>query len=223
MKSRSIFGIFLIILGIGFFMGQFEIWNFSDVIHTWWPVLIMLLGLFKISTDRNSIFFGIFLFLIGALLQAHNLDMLPWGFWNSLWPLMLILFGFWLISGRHKKSESGKVKSEDSLNEFLIFSGTEQVITSKNFTGGSVSVVFGGAEIDLTQANITGESAYLELNVVFGGIDLRVPQHWKIEISGLPFLGGMENKTRPSYDFVETRPVLKIKYTAIFGGIDIKN
>ena len=83
--------------------------------------------------------------------------------------------------------------------------------------------MFGGGDYNLQHAKIPSGSAYLELTATFGGIEVRVPDNWKLEISGTPVLGAMENKTRQITSENEAQPVLRIKYTAIFGGIEIKN
>ena len=55
-----------------------------------------------------------------------------------------------------------------------------------------------------------------------GGIDIRVPRHIRVELSGNPVLGGIENKHNyaPGSGAEQT---LSIRATAILGGIDIKD
>jgi hypothetical protein len=221
MKSRAFFGIILILLGGIFFLDQFSFWSFSEIISTWWPTLIIVFGIYKISTDRNSIFTGIVIFLVGVLLQANKLGFLPWGFWHSFWPMLLILAGIWIITNRHHYRFHDKRNNSDMLHEFVMFSGSEQVINTNDFKGGSISVMFGAGEYDLRQSNIQSGKVLLELFVAFGGIELKLPEHWRLEISGFPFLGGIENKTRQMAR--EDSPTLVIKYSVMFGGIEIRN
>jgi hypothetical protein len=55
-----------------------------------------------------------------------------------------------------------------------------------------------------------------------GGIDVRVPRSWRVEVDGHPFLGGIEDKHThvPAGEAVQT---LFIKASAIMGGIDVKD
>lgn len=221
MNARNVFAGLLIVLGFGFLLNQFNIWNFGSVISNWWPVLLIIFGIFKLSTDRNSIFFGLMLFVIGALLLADNLFLLPWGFWSAFWPLLLIIGGLSLLSSKRKHLKKMQVDA-DVLNEFVIMGGVEKIVDNQNFQGGTATAVMGGIVIDLRQASIAGESAFIDLTAIMGGIEIRVPHNWKIEIQGTPILGGMDNKTRLSYDD-EIASILKIRYSAIMGGVEIKN
>ncbi len=211
MNARSVFGILLIILGLGLLLGG-----------EWWPLLIVAFGLYKISTDKNSITFGIAVFLAGLLLLALNLGILPGGFWDYAWPLILILIGISLLSNRFIYGKNQQI-TENELNHFVVFGGSKEIVNTDDFQGGSVTAVFGGTEIDLRHSDIISENVYLEITAVFGGIDLIVPQNWKLEVKGTPILGGMDNKTHYSGGDNEIRPVLQIRYTAVFGGIDVKN
>ena len=78
-------------------------------------------------------------------------------------------------------------------------------------------------ELDLRKAEIKGRNAGIDLVAIFGGIDIKVPRHWKVEISGLPLFGGWDNKTdyTPLPDAEEK--ILIVKCIAMFGGVEIKN
>src|SRR5262245_22065959 len=70
------------------------------------------------------------------------------------------------------------VRMEDEMNHLVLFGGLEDRNNSKQFQGGKVTVMFGGAELDLCDADIEAKGAYLELITAFGGIELIVPEHW---------------------------------------------
>jgi len=59
------------------------------------------------------------------------------------------------------------------------------------------------------------------VTAILGGVDIRVPNDWEVVVDGSAFLGGVEDKHRPTPS-AEKRPTLHIKATAILGGIDIK-
>jgi hypothetical protein len=51
---------------------------------------------------RNGVLDGLLLIAAGTLLLAHNLDMLPTGFWWALlglWPVLLVLAGLDVVAG----------------------------------------------------------------------------------------------------------------------------
>ncbi len=44
MINKKWFGILLIIFGIGFLLEQFNIINFSMILSTWWPLILIIIG-----------------------------------------------------------------------------------------------------------------------------------------------------------------------------------
>jgi hypothetical protein len=53
-----------------------------------------------------------------------------------------------------------------------------------------------------------------------GGIELRVPEHVIVKNRASVFLGGIEDRTRPSE--AKNSPVLYIDGSVVMGGIEIK-
>ena len=49
--------------------------------------------------SRNSIFWGIILIILGTFIILNNFGYLNFNFWMVLGPLMLILFGIWVLIG----------------------------------------------------------------------------------------------------------------------------
>jgi hypothetical protein len=96
-------------------------------------------------------------------------------------------------------------------------------VLSKDFKGGESVCVFGGTEINLAQADISGRVA-IEIVQVFGGTKIIVPGHWKIETEELVcILGGLNDKRQLINTMTDQTKVLVLKGTCIFGGIDIKS
>lgn len=228
MNGRYIIGIALVILGVLFLFDRLEILFFGDFVSTWWPLSIMGIGIYEIARGRKQLFFGVIVFLIGAIFQAQNLELLPGNFWDAFWPLLLVLIGVWILSGKMKKSKQGNIIKEfnsDSESQYTaIFGASRETLENDDFKQCEITAVFGGVELDLRKCKIPSGFAQLEVNAVFGGAEIWIPQNWKIETNGLPIFGGLSNKTWPMpNDTDEIRPVLKINYLAIFGGVEIKN
>jgi predicted membrane protein len=83
--------------------------------------------------------------------------------------------------------------SEDYLDTVAVFGGVRKNVTSKDFKGGEVVCVLGGAEINLSQSIINGQAS-LELVNVLGGTKLIVPPHWEIKSEVVAIFGGIEDK-----------------------------
>jgi predicted membrane protein len=103
-----------------------------------------------------------------------------------------------------------------------MFSGSKQIVTHKNFKGGSVNAVMGGAEIDLMQADIS-EPAIIDVMILMGGLKLIVPPTWEVKTEVGCLFGGVEDKRpRMLADNNAIRKVLLIKGTTVMGGVDIR-
>jgi predicted membrane protein len=226
MKGKYIFAGMLIILGVGLILDQYHVWTFGEIISTWWPLAITAWGVSMLLNGRSSLWFGILVTFIGGIIQANKLDILPGNVWDYFWPFVLILIGVSILFSRKNYHNARIFKddrtasSDDFLNVNAMFSGVNHRITSRNFKGGNVTVAFGGVEIDMTETNFASE-VNLDLSVSFGGIEIWVPRDVKIELVGSPFLGGFENKTKQNFN--ENSPVLRIRYSVAFGGIELKN
>jgi hypothetical protein len=120
---------------------------------------------------------------------------------------------------RHGFSGSDTFSNEDYLDSTSVFGGIKKTIISKDFKGGEVTCVFGGAEINLMQADINGKVT-LEATQVFGGTKLIVPSHWQVQPEMTAVLGGIEDR-RPVIKETDPNKVLIIKGTSIFGGMEI--
>jgi len=63
----------------------------------------------------------------------------------------------------------------------------------------------------------------IELFAAFGGVDVLVPEGWKVIDRGVPILGGFDNKTIPPASDDPNLPALRVHYVTFCGGIDIKH
>jgi predicted membrane protein len=63
--------------------------------------------------------------------------------------------------------------------------------------------------------------AIIEVFTMFGGTEIRVPGHWRVNVEVSSILGGFENKRTPVT--TEDAPVLRIKGMTILGGGEVKS
>lgn len=241
--ARVIGGVILVIVG-----GALLLRNMGYFLPYWlftWPMILILVGLYsgvKHNFQNNS---WIILLAIGSFFLVDeflpNIKLQP-----AFWPLVIIGLGLLFIIRPSKKNfffkdtnqppgnqslltndknESTFVSgdSSDVLKIDSVFSGVNRSILSKNFQGGKISCVFGGAEIDCSQADIKGTIA-LKVDVIFGGVKLIVPANWSVqnEIEGV--FHSVEDKRRYNANvFIDPAKVLILKGSTIFGGVEIKS
>lgn len=222
MKGRTFIGILLIILGAVFLLDRLEVVKFATFISMYWPVLLMAVGVNQLFSRGKSSSAAVILILIGLYFQLKNLDLLTSDLDKYFWPVLLIVIGVIILFGNYK--QGGIVKYKDNtINHFVIFSGLENKYVSKAFKGGSATAAFGGIDLDFREAELSKEGAFLELTAAFGGIQIKVPERWKVVVKGIPIFGAWENKAKFSGDGTENQPVLNIKCLVMFGGIEITN
>lgn len=220
-QHKNVLGIIIIVIGFLLLVDQLHLIRFGNILSMWWPMILVLLGLAQFQSNKKS---GTLLIVVGAIFQLNAFDFLDWNIWNILWPVLIILFGFSLLTGtRHEKnSPPTNPSDENRINSFNMFSGLKRAIISQHFAGGQITTVFGGAEIDLRGAASTEKEILLNVTALFGGVDIAIGNHWKIVMSGTPLFGGMDDTRGQKEDTPEGTPILKIYATVLFGGLEIK-
>jgi predicted membrane protein len=113
-------------------------------------------------------------------------------------------------------------EDNDVLDSVNVFGGSHQNVYSKNFKGGDVIAVFGGADINFTQADFK-DTVTLDVVAIFGGMKIIVPANWEIKSEVTAIFGGMDDKRAVSPLNTDARKILVIKGVALFGGVDIRN
>ena len=114
-------------------------------------------------------------------------------------------------------------KEVDFIDEFNIFSGSEKKISIKNFRGGTITSIFGGSDIDMTDAELSGETNVIEIFYMFGGSTIIVPNDWVVLNKVTSIFGGFSDKRKVTTSNTrDTKKTLIIKGMIMFGGGEIK-
>ena len=217
-------GVLLILGRTGILSGMYLHYIFS------WQMLLIVIGLISFLSGTRSYFFSLLMILIGGFFMVTEIYDIPIETQRLFWPIILVIAGL-LIIFKHKSHEQWKTKfkkgeqhGEAYFKRDYVFGGGKNIITSKDFAGGVVSVVFGGCELDFTEAELAEGINILEINAVFGGVEIKVPKHWEVEVEVTGILGGFSDERRyfNTNDLDNTRKLI-IKGSAIFGGGDLKN
>ena len=220
-RGQFIVALVLIALGVVFLMGNLDIIDvdIGDLISTWWPLVLITLGVTGLFQARTAPIGSIFLIVIGVVFLLITLDVADY---DILWPVVIIAAGVWvLFQNRVSRRSAAPDVGQDSVNVSALFSGSVQRITSQSFQGGNVSATFGGVELDLRGARLA-ENSVLNVNVFAGGVELRVPDEWLVNVNGSPVLGAIEC-SKPQPAGTEDAPTLTINASVTLGGLDIKS
>ncbi|KQM76935.1 hypothetical protein ASE74_16815 [Pedobacter sp. Leaf216] len=233
-------GFLIVIIGFAFLLNNMGLniprWIFS------WSNFLIVLGVF-IGVRRNFKGIGwLVLILVGAYNTLTNIPGLNFDLSKYALGMGLVIVGGFLIfrpkdNAFFKKKRKDKNRPEfdfgtatddktannnDVIDVMAVFGGSNQTVYSKNFQGGDITAVFGGADIVMTQADFP-ETVSLDVTAVFGGVKLIVPQNWAIKSNVTALFGSVEDKRSHLMPVAEMTKTLILDGTALFGGIEIKS
>ncbi len=225
--GKILLGGILILAGALVLLANLDILAFDFNPGDWWPLILIVLGVVHLLDSRNLFdFSGLFLLLLGGVFLAAELGAIRWGDVWRWWPALLILLGVSILFRGKPAMLPGSVRhsaasGEPSLHVNNILAGSDRRVTSQEFKGGDVANVLGGVEIDLLEAKLAPGEWLLTVSSVLGGVDIRLPRDWRLEVQPTTMLGGVDDHTRQNPDAAGGK--LIIRASALLGGVDIKN
>jgi len=124
-------------------------------------------------------------------------------------------------NGPYTGEEFPRRTVEEFPTRFALFSSETCRSDCKRLRGGRFSAIFGAVTADLRAADFEQPIA-VECNSLFGGIDLLVPAHVRVECAGTSIFGGCGAKALAGRPYDPNHPVLTVRYLNVFGGVEIK-
>jgi class 3 adenylate cyclase len=89
--------------------------------------------------------------------------------------------------------------------------------------GATTAIAFmGGVELDLRDAEIAGDEVTVHAFAMMGGVDIIVSEGVEVHVSGLPLMGGVEDKTA-DVPILPGTPIIHVKAFAFWGGVVVKS
>ncbi len=199
-------GLFLVIIGVILLLDNLEIADFSHVIHTYWPVFLVLIG-------------------VNLLLRRSESH---WHEWrhdsgdHTSPP-----------QDTHSFDSSYKSSPNDKIFDSAVFGDLHVNVISKNFQGGDVRAVFGEIEVDMGTAELAPGEHTLRVHTVFGSTRLYVPRNIGVMVTADSTFGdvrifdqvrdGVFHKAEfksDGYDSAERK--LKIFISQVFGDVKVR-
>lgn len=231
--KKIVLGIILVIAGLllmGFNTGILP-YEYKHIIFSW-PMILIAIGLMNLFS-RDSVFSGFVLLLIGTFFILPDLFFLPDNFHHNFWPVILIIIGLVMIakrtifqnhlSFRNRAANASEINNENGyivINN--VFGGGKHKAPPTEFRGGKIANIFGGTSLDLTQATLAKGSNILEIDCIFGGVDIIVPSDWSVSVRVSSVMGGFSDKRTGFKNAAGDRELI-IKGSAIFGGGELKS
>jgi putative transmembrane protein len=220
---RAFFGITIAAFGGVLLLKNLEIIKF-DSWHVFWGTVwaagLILAGLMTIFSSRRASLrvWGLLLMTIGVSIGLGAYGVINISVWKIFWPVMLIAIGLTVSVGSGGRKRSKKLAAADSGSEKIaIFYGEESRVKG-DYTGGSVTAIFGGVELDLHQAKIK-DGAVIDVFTFCGSVNINMPDDVivKNEVHGI--LGGSEDKTVSKSSAKKT---IYLRGECVLGGLEVK-
>lgn len=225
--KSAVFGIMVILVGILLIYKNMGLLSseWSQIIFSWQSLLIAL-GVVNVF-GRSSRLFGLILISVGTFFILPSFFILPANFTQTFWPLLIVIAGLLIVFfSATKFKKIGYVQqsnTDEFIDDVLVFSGTERILTSESFRGGKSVNIFGGSSYNLTRCKLSPGTHVLEVVCVFGGTKIIVPSNWNIKVEVSSILGGFEDKRTFVGEGISTENTLIIKGVAVFGGGEISS
>lgn len=235
-----LFGLLLILTGILFLSFNFG-WldpALKSVVFSW-PVIFIVCSLIAlVKREYWGLLFwlviGLF-FLLPKIAAAYP-GLLPGidsDFARNYWPVLLILGGICFIlkvvAGNKKRSfckknivSSYPENSDGTVKFDITFGGSESIFLEPVFRGGDIDLVFAGVVLDLRKTHLPEGETCLNIDAVFSGITLYIPEDWFVVTRFNAMLGGVNDKRIAVHSAVDKTRKLILQGDLVFGGCEIR-
>ncbi|MBD7917381.1 hypothetical protein H9657_03685 [Cellulomonas sp. Sa3CUA2] len=213
--GQVLVGVLVVLVGVVLLLersGVVDV-DLGTLASTLWPLLVVLVGVTSLLLVPRAWFGPAVITAAGVVLLLDRLDVLDVSVWDYLWPVAIILIGLGITFGAAARSDQ-----EDRITAIAFWWGAERRSRSRRFRSASLTAIMGGVDLDLRDADIEG-SARIDVFTFWGGVDIKVPRTWEVRTTGLPLLGGWENKTEPP---VGGGPVLDVRIVCIMAGAEVR-
>lgn len=219
---QLILGIGIVALGVLFLLDNLRIIYIRDA-WDFWPAILILVGLSRLAQPKGSSgrMVGAIFTLVGTALLLDNLGFIYFDLWDY-WPLILVFIGISLVwrawAAGNNVAQPGS--DDGNITGVAILGGVKRASNSADFRSAELTAIMGGCDIDLHNASIKNSPAVINIFTMWGGVDIKVPNDWSVEMQGVPLLGGFDDKTFHPQN--STKRVI-VKGLALMGGVEISN
>ncbi len=218
MTPQGVFGLCIVAVGLLLMAGNFGWIPARSILH-YWPIGIAAIGgtMYARAMDGSARTIAGIVLLIGVWMTGARVFGYDANF-GDLWPIILIAAGLAMVSRARGGDVSTLAATGQHISDFAFWSGVERRIKSPAFKRGEFTVVMGGIEVDLREAATTGD-AVIDVFVVWGGLEIRVPPDWSVSNQVVAILGGAVDKSTGSRD---AKNHLLLRGFVLMGGIEVK-
>lgn len=220
---RLVVGFGILVFGVLLLLDNLDLIEANHLIRYLFPSVLLGVGA-AVLAQRSG--WGWLWVTAGGWTLLDALDVIDLDFWQIFFPIALVAVGFIMVTrgARGSSARPGTAADrENATHAFAFMSGNVRRNDSAAYRGGDLMAFMGGVELDLRQARAIPEGAVIDAFTMWGGIEIKVPEGWRVVSEVLPLLGGFEDNTKPPADPSAVVGRLVVRGVAIMGGIEVKN
>jgi hypothetical protein len=201
-----VWGLCLVFVGTALVLDRLQIVRATELLR-FWPVGLILLGVaFVVQALRGD---------DGVAPARHQKTISPG---HIIALVFLIVFFTQTSRGTVTQAESG-----ETVSSFAMMGRDQRLSQTTRFRGGELASVMGESLLDLRQSSMApGEQATIDVFTLMGGIVIRVPDDWIVEIQTVPVMGGVRDR-RGTFERPPTAPRIVVRGAIIMGGLAIRS
>jgi hypothetical protein len=238
----AFFGAVLLALGAVFLLDNLDIVETRWVWRSFWPLLFIGWGISRVIAGDTGRFLPWLAIGGGGVFLANRLFGFPLNLARIFWPLVLIAFGAHILYrtwrrpavvhasgmaegpasfGATAASPETVTDASSTFSDSAMLGSVERRNVSQAFRGGDATAFMGSVEIDLRECRMASPAAMVDVSVVMGSIELRIPRGWTVESRVSAVLGSFEDLTEAPIDASANR--LVVRGSAFMGSVEIRN
>lgn len=222
-SPKLVVGIAIIVAGLVLTLDNLGLVE-AHLIFKLWPLVLVALGVAKLRQEGSNGTGSWVLILAGAFLLLVNFGRVH--LTEVMGPMLVVALGIFIVVKALRQARGVPPeleKSEDFLQGTAIFGGFKRRVLTQAFRGGQITAIFGGFEVDLRHAALGENQARVDVFVLFGGGEIRVPEGWEIANRATSIMGSVGDSTYHSGEAQAGRPRLILTGLTLFGGVEVKS
>ena len=228
---QLVIGLALMTLGVLLMLDRLDVLSAAAGLLAFWPAGLIALGanLLARRTDAHGRFWGGAWIVLGAWLLLTNLGIVRVGFWELLWPLVLVFIGVNLIRQTMRRPGSAQRHASASGHLFAVLAESKRTVSGEPFEGASMTACMGSCELDLRQALFApGQEAVVDVFGLMSSHELYVPSGWVVVPDVVQFLAEINDKrlpvpVDPAVAPIDAPPRIVLRGFLMMAGITVKN
>lgn len=206
-RARStptvVLGLLLIAVGLLLLLDRTEVLDAGIVAGDWWPLALVALGLWWLSTSNRLT--GALAVAIGVLLLAAIHDVVEADLVGLVFPVVLVTIGTGALTAGARMRRV--TRDQPLRSEAAAWSHTP-----------TATAVFGDAKVSV--ADDGGARAAVSVMAVFGDVQISVPAGWRVVDRTTAMFGSVRvPRDQPTY---AEAPVVELHGMAIFGDARVR-